>query len=258
MAQDWTDDVYAGGHTAQTDLQNIENNFAAIKSAFSGVAAPADTVAGMWWYDTTTHILKIRNELNSAWLSVWDLANNKPVIANLSGEITLAMMHADQSDPAAGVAGLRTLGTGATQALPGDTDLGLGNFTAGSYSIGHARTDIALGFQAAYTKLFEFKIKRAGTIYVSQGFVRENSQAGANVYGRIYKNGAAIGTARSAGNPASWVFYRQSFTFAVDDLIQYYYKSDAVLTTHHFFSLEVTNLADCAPLYTCIRPGVGY
>lgn len=52
MSQTWTDDTYAGGHTAATDLQNIENNFAALKSSFSGAALPANAVDGTIWKDT--------------------------------------------------------------------------------------------------------------------------------------------------------------------------------------------------------------
>jgi len=78
MAQNWTDDVFDPGHVGQTDLQNIENNFACLKSSFSGSSAPANPVPGMFWVDTANHILKMRNEANNAWLNVWDLANDKP------------------------------------------------------------------------------------------------------------------------------------------------------------------------------------
>jgi len=120
MSQDFTDNVFATDHAVQTDMQNIENNFAALKSAFSGTTTPADAVAGMWWFDTTANILKIRNEANNAWQSVWDFANSKPIISNLSDEITGAMIAAAIKDPAAGTYGLRRLGTGAAQACAGN------------------------------------------------------------------------------------------------------------------------------------------
>lgn len=120
MSQAYTDDCFASDHVVQTDQQNVENNFAALKSSFSGPAAPADLIAGMWWFDTTNHLLKERNEANNAWLSIWDLANNKPIIANLSNEITGAMIAAAVKDPIAATAGLRTLGAGAQQAAPGN------------------------------------------------------------------------------------------------------------------------------------------
>ena len=129
MAQTYTDDCFATDHVVQTDMGHIEENFAALKSAFSGATTPSNTVAGMWWFDTTANILKIRNEANSAWQSVWDFANNKPVITNLSNEITGTMIAAAIKDPAAGTAGLRTLGTGAVQAMAGNATPTPGNAT---------------------------------------------------------------------------------------------------------------------------------
>lgn len=120
MSQDFTDDCFYAGHQAQTDLQNIEDNFAALKSTFSGTTAPANPVAGMFWYDTTNHILKVRDEANNVWLSVWDLANNKPVITNLSDEITDTMVASANKDGAAATACMRTLGTGQYQACAGN------------------------------------------------------------------------------------------------------------------------------------------
>ena len=70
MAQNWTDDVYASSHVGATDLQNIENNFAAIKSFFSGASAPSNAVAGMPWFDTAKKVSKQRNAGNSAWLGL--------------------------------------------------------------------------------------------------------------------------------------------------------------------------------------------
>lgn len=74
----WSDDVFATGHVATADLQQIEDNFAVLKALFGGTSAPANAVAGQPWVDTTNHILKIRNEANSAWLNIWDLANDIP------------------------------------------------------------------------------------------------------------------------------------------------------------------------------------
>ena len=121
MAQDYTEGLPGWARRVkEDDIDKMGGNFAALKSCFSGPTQPPDMVAGMWWYDTTTHILKIRNEANNGWQSVWNLASNKPVIANLSNEITLAMISSTIKDAAAGTASLRTLGTGATQAMPGN------------------------------------------------------------------------------------------------------------------------------------------
>jgi hypothetical protein len=68
--QTWTTDCYDVSHTAATDLQAYEDNFASLKSLFSGASAPANTVAGMPWFYTTNKILEIRNNANDAWLGV--------------------------------------------------------------------------------------------------------------------------------------------------------------------------------------------
>jgi hypothetical protein len=120
MSQTYTDNCFAPGNVGQTDLGHMEENFAALKSSFSGTTTPSNTVAGMLWLDTTANILKVRNKANNAWLSVWDIANNKPVITNLSAEITLAMMAAACRNAAAGTASLRTLSTTATTACAGN------------------------------------------------------------------------------------------------------------------------------------------
>lgn len=70
MTQTWTDDVFAGSHDGMTDLQNMENNFAALKSMFSGLTAPSSPVAFQPWGDSTNKVLKYRNAGNTAWVGV--------------------------------------------------------------------------------------------------------------------------------------------------------------------------------------------
>ena len=67
MSQTWTDNCYGSGNVGQTDLQVMENNFACLKSSFSGTSSPSDAVAGMPWFDTTQKVLKIREANNSSW-----------------------------------------------------------------------------------------------------------------------------------------------------------------------------------------------
>ncbi|MFA7347270.1 MAG: hypothetical protein WCZ86_05880 [Desulfurivibrionaceae bacterium] len=93
MAQNFTDDVFDPNHDGQTDLQNIENNFAALKSQFGGLAAPANTVAGQPWVDLTSHILKIRNEANTDWLSIFNMATGQPVGVSTNAD-TVDNIHA--------------------------------------------------------------------------------------------------------------------------------------------------------------------
>ena len=202
MSQSFTDDCFASGHVAQTDMQNIENNFAALKSCFSGSSAPSNLVAGMWWFDTTNHLLKVRNEANDAWQSVWDLANNKPVITNLSGEITGDMVAAAIKDAAAGTASLRTLGTGAAQACAGNDSRLLGNvvYAAGDAPVYFNDTlvEIPCASPAVYYKAKMVYVARSGTLRIK--FTINSTSGSYAAYGRIYRNGVGVGTIRSCSS----------------------------------------------------------
>lgn len=68
--QTYTDDCFAGSQVGQTSLQNMENNFAALKSCFSGTTQPSNAVAGMGWFDTTKKVMKQRDTANAAWLGL--------------------------------------------------------------------------------------------------------------------------------------------------------------------------------------------
>jgi len=215
MAQDFTDSRPSWGSRVDEDVAIIEKNFAALKSLFSGASAPASPVAGMWWYDTTTHILKLRNKDNNAWLSVWDLANNKPVITNLSNEITAAMISSALKSPAANVEGLRKLGTGATDACAGnDARLTSGvppdasvtqpklAYTAGDNLI-IANDAQAEAVSTSWGKMKETVVVRGGTLRIR---FEGNTQGGGVGHFAVFRNGTKVGTERvtSAVNPTTW------------------------------------------------------
>ena len=69
MSQTWTSDCFAAGHVAQTDLQNMENNFLALHSSFSGAAAPAGAAEGLLWRDTAKKVLKQYN--GASWFGMF-------------------------------------------------------------------------------------------------------------------------------------------------------------------------------------------
>ena len=54
----------------RADLNNVLD---AIATNNSGSSAPSTTHANQWWYDTTNDLLKIRNEADSAWITVGEL-----------------------------------------------------------------------------------------------------------------------------------------------------------------------------------------
>ena len=84
MVQDFTEDSYDPDHIADTDLENMEDNFGTLKSLFSGTSSPPNTIAGMPWYHTTNRLLKIRNFANASWLGLMhgDASHKIPVYRN--------------------------------------------------------------------------------------------------------------------------------------------------------------------------------
>ena len=71
----------------------------------SGATAPATTFAYMWWPDTTTGLLKIRNAANSAWITVGTLASLGDAIYTTAGDIVQATAAAVRARLAIGTAG---------------------------------------------------------------------------------------------------------------------------------------------------------
>jgi len=80
---------------------------------------------------------------------------------------------------------------------------------------------------AAYTKLKELIVLRAGTVRVS--FQLRITWAGVNAYGRVYINDAAVGTERINGT-TTYITYTEDFTINSGDRIQIYSHSDGVRT----------------------------
>lgn len=77
--------------------EDINDAFLALFGNSSGTSAPSTTFAYMWWADTTTGLLKIRNAANSAWVTVGTLADtNLALLALAGGTMTGALILADQ------------------------------------------------------------------------------------------------------------------------------------------------------------------
>lgn len=52
---------------------DMNNAHLAHASNNSGATAPTTTIAGMWWFDTATKVLKLRNATNDAWLDMFSV-----------------------------------------------------------------------------------------------------------------------------------------------------------------------------------------
>ena len=244
MSQNFTDDSYSISHVGTTDLQNMENNFTCLKTSFSGANEPSNIVPGMYWFDTTGNLLKIRDEADTAWLSIWDLANNKPLIANLSNEITNTMCAAALKDPIAATAGLRTIGTGAQQAAGGsDSRFGtvnddgvttaklldgavtlekMENYAAGDILMVSDDTETEKSCQSNIVTIFkEAYITRGGTLRIKF----DAEQKYINGHAQIYRNGTAVGTIQDIGT--SYATYSEDISgWSATDLVRVYMWRD--------------------------------
>lgn len=63
-------DFVIANQTANSARLDINAGLQALASNNSGNSAPATTYANMWWYETDSNLLKIRNENDSAWINV--------------------------------------------------------------------------------------------------------------------------------------------------------------------------------------------
>jgi len=64
---------------------DLNSALQALGSCQSGTSAPSPTFANQLWYDTTNNILKIRNEDNDAWISLFTLDQTADTLASVSG-----------------------------------------------------------------------------------------------------------------------------------------------------------------------------
>ena len=86
-----------------------------------------------------------------------------------------------------------------------------------------------------YLKIKEVKISVAPSTVTSLRikFSIKTNSSGQNAFGRIYKNGVAIGTERENATPLSYVEYSEDLgTFAANDLIQIYAHTNGGATVY--------------------------
>jgi hypothetical protein len=63
-------DFVIANQTANSARLDINAGLQALASNNSGDSEPPTTYANMWWYETDSNLLKIRNENDSAWINV--------------------------------------------------------------------------------------------------------------------------------------------------------------------------------------------
>lgn len=209
----------------------------------------------------------LEGEYDTFYAAAWNagssqIANNKVALASMKDNsvgtselvaqaVTRAKLHDDIIDPAVDVAGARTLGTGATQAMPGNTtpipsdnsvtSAKLKDTVAGTHLINIVQETEYCHNATSYTKITEIRIGIDGAIRTKFHLRRYDTTGTA--YGRIYKNGNALGTERSNTSSAG-VWYEEDLSgLQAGDLLQLYTKqsTSAGQVCVKDFSLSITD-----------------
>jgi hypothetical protein len=224
-------------------MEDMRDNFTALKSAFSGATDPADPVAGLTRLNTTSHRYGIRDEANNTYLEIWDMTNNKPILVN----IVVSDIPAAMKDAAAATPSLRTLGTSSTSACAGNdsrliSDLVDGSVTGARLSLVSAGdyvwlyNDTARTIQSAgsYTVVKKTKLSRGGT------FRMAFTLSGFESFGKIYRDRGgvvtAVGTERSA--ESSTTFTEDISGWLAGDIAMVCGKGSAITISYFTISTD--------------------
>jgi len=118
------------GNAFRSDLNN---GLSAIVSQNSGSATPSTTYAYMWWADTTTGLLKIRNAANNAFVTVGTLATTNLGLAPLASPTFTGTVTAPTFTASTGVN--IPLGSAGSPSLYFTGDLNTGLFSPGADTV---------------------------------------------------------------------------------------------------------------------------
>jgi len=193
-------------------FESLKNDFEALRTCFSGSSAPGNPVAGMWWYDTTANMLKIRNEANDAWLNVYDFANSRAPLALLATNCSRTVVAGN------GISVSGTLASGnVTVSMASAIYAQLQDYTAGTRYLWHSGNREYGTTETSMTKVADLKLDRGGSLRIDFTMY---GPIGAR--GRIYRNESAIGTLRTAPYQL-WNTYSEDISgWSAGDSVQIY------------------------------------
>lgn len=211
VASDWEDDTYRVTTTAKTNMLQLAENLRLLKTFLKGEVAPSNPEAGMPWLDksASTWVMKQRDKTNSSWLELWDLASAEVPKGKIDTHI------ADNITSSNTVHGIRQ-GTG--NSLDGDTvdgyeaqDLIDKRYIHADAYYSYAGTDTFINASndasftdASYTKQKEITLRATPGATLRIVFDLRTENGAETVYGKIYRNGAAVGTERSHTGNTDW------------------------------------------------------
>ena len=85
-----THDYIISNATFPATRTDINNVLGAIVTKNSSATTPTDTYAYMWWYDTATTTLKIRNRDDDAWISFASFDQDNDTVNFIDSEVSIA------------------------------------------------------------------------------------------------------------------------------------------------------------------------
>jgi hypothetical protein len=209
MAQSYTIDVYDSTHTAATDLQNIENNFAALKSSHSGAATPSNTEAGMLWADTDSGasnelVLKVRDDGDATWFGLMHADSSHIILVYRNTALDGWAIDSSAGNSAVAVRGGVTYTTGGA--------------TAGSWVISGLTNAAA----ATHTHSINTALTGAAQGYILAGPQDDPPIAGATAREPEHNHGGATGSGgdhnHAISSNASWRIKAAVFTMQYLDM----------------------------------------
>jgi len=110
-------DFVIANQTANSARLDINAGLQALASNNSGNSEPSTTYANMWWYETDTNLLKIRNENDSAWINVAYVDQANSVYAVLDNTKLVNTTGAQTGLLGGQLQNLWNAGTGTTESL---------------------------------------------------------------------------------------------------------------------------------------------
>jgi len=226
-------------------FESLKNDFEALRTCFSGSSAPGNPVAGMWWYDTTANMLKLRNEANNAWLNVYDFANGRAPLALLATNCSRTVVAGTGVSVSGSLAssnvtvGLSSGGVGATQLADSSVSQGkMVNYTAGDRLLIKSVQETTSTL-TTYIALKQIRLDRGGTLRISFKLRRVGDSL-LRVYGRVYRNGSAVGTERSTTSVSGDTYTQDISGWSAGDRIQVYGRTSDYSVTVGVSELRVS------------------
>lgn len=97
-------------------------------------------------------------------------------------------------------------------------------YAAGNFLLTPIPSELSRWSDASYTKISEFKLFGSGTLRIK--FWLANTSGGSNAYGRIYRNGSAVGTEQINSTNTGAEYSEDISGWSNGDLVQLYEKFD--------------------------------